>query len=163
MRLNKKGYSLMELIVVMAILVVIAGGSIVGVSLITSRPCERAAQTLSECLKQTRMDAMGFKSSEGELYYDSDQLWYVEKADGSEIKKTILCDKKVDAKVNFTDSSSVNLSASLSQKFNFDRASGALKPELSGKTISSIIISRGNDSFTISFSPLTGRVDISRS
>lgn len=82
---DNHGFSLIELIVVIAIMSILTGGVAFGVNMVFSRDSERCASALNDAISQTRMNAM---TRPGDY-----TLTITERTDGSETVN--VCDIKV--------------------------------------------------------------------
>lgn len=79
MKRDNRGMSLVELIIVMAILAVLSGAMILGISLISGKPAEVCANKLVSALASDRMTAMGSMSARLAIYKDAEgRIWVKE-------------------------------------------------------------------------------------
>lgn len=166
MKVNDKGYSLVEMIVVIAIIVVVAAGGVVGISTISNRPAQKVAQIMLTNIQSNRNIAMGKNSASLKLFVDaSGNIKAEETIDGGSPKTYYLGNEDVDIEVESTDGTTVDL-ASNDVTLVFDRSTGVIKPfgsesgAMNGKTLKTISVSRAGKTYIISVSSLTGRVSM---
>ena len=69
---NNKGYSLLELIVVMAILAILSAGVMYSFSMVTGYRAKQAAEVVSQAMSETKVDAMSKDFAYMEIYKDGD-------------------------------------------------------------------------------------------
>lgn len=178
---NDKGYSLIELIVVISIMAVVMGFVSMGLRSIFSLDAKECAYDLNACLKETKTDALSkdfqelrlYKNAAGEVYADFVVYHYQEDASNpgyfapdlaSELKKSVLIGKQsVAVKFYFTDGTDVLLEpATNSVTLGFDRSSGAFTfakiDDVQSTTYCNLIeVSRGSKIYSIILSPATGK------
>lgn len=107
-KLNNKGFTLVELIVVMAIMVVLVGGALIGIGIISSGNAKKATKTLEASLNNLRINTMSMQGDwKLKVYMDGSQY----KAD---IIKTITNEDKT---TSSTVVSSEKLGSRISIKF----------------------------------------------
>lgn len=165
---DNKGMSLVEIMVVIAILSVLTGVVGYGISLSTSRDVDACAQKLLSGIQHTRTVTMGKKSASINIGYDNDRIKITEtsiliKDDGTDdvnAKGTIVGKKGIVVNYILEDGTTGALGSSL--ELEFDRASGALsKTRINGANSAlckELKVSRGAYSATVEIVPLTGKV-----
>lgn len=166
MKRNNRGYSLVELIIVMAILALVTSGTIIGVRMMTGRPALKAANLLAQTLRSSRMSAAGKLENEVKLYRDSNGNLYAEATftDGNAnviTKKTKLSDKRVKMTYKLVGDAveyELNSSADDPIVLQFDRATGAFKPTVGGKYCCEIRTTKANKTGIVTIHYLTGKV-----
>ena len=72
MKKNNLGMSLVEIIIVIAILAVAAGTLGLGIGMITGKPAEKCAKKLNAIMNNNRMTTMGKLSARLEIYIDAE-------------------------------------------------------------------------------------------
>lgn len=104
-KLNNCGFTLVELIVVIAIMTIMVGGAIIGISVLASGNARKATNTLNSCLNELRTNTMSMQGEwkakiyEEEGSYKVDVLKTVTNADGSTTTTDVLS-KKLGSKIN---------------------------------------------------------------
>ncbi len=159
---NNRGYSLIELIVVIAILMIVAGGTILGVGVLSGKPADQCASSLNMAFSSHRVSAKGKAYDASKTYLivkkESDDCIYTEESiDGN--KTTLkICSKGVD--LSYVQGGvTKTLSPGNSIKFTFDRATGAFKV---GDDISLITIKKASREYNLTLYNLTGKVKLSK-
>lgn len=156
--INNKGFSLVELVIVMAIIVILGGVAFSGLTLLMSRPVDECAKKMQLALEGNRNTTMGKFSASIEFYTAGDgSIWVREYIDGVSSEKQI-GQNAVKVKYKLQGGGEYTLGTT-PFVVEFDRASGSLKPGAIG-TLKSFTVSRGDRSLTVSIDALTGRVDV---
>ncbi len=166
-KVGNQGFSLVELIIVVALIVILSGFGIVGLTVLTSRPVDECAKKLQVALEGNRNTTMGKFDSYVEFYVDSSgNVMMKETMKGTTGTPTVR-EKQIGQSVvtvtyklkgDDTEHSLGNVSSPL--KLSFNRASGSLNQQLDGTTIEEFIVTRGDRKLTVSIEALTGRVDV---
>ncbi|MCR5702475.1 MAG: type II secretion system GspH family protein [Lachnospiraceae bacterium] len=81
LRKDNRGVSLIELIVVMAIMVVLVGAASVGISLVSTKAATQCAKNMQISLNKARINAMGKKNSYIAFIQTGDGVYMVERFD----------------------------------------------------------------------------------
>ena len=168
---NNSGYTLVELIVVIAIMSIFVGGMSLGVNLLFSKDASRCATRLNDALYEARMNSMS-KVGNYELVIEGGNSASVNtatlNADGSEVIKYYLDEiessKKTDIEATLaTESNPSGQSIALPVTIKFDKAKGNVKV-LSGGTelddgilIFKIKANRGNREAKVQLVTTTGK------
>ncbi len=166
MKRNNRGYSLVELIAVIAILAVVAAGSFVSINLISGRPAIKAANLLTQTLRSARLTASGKLENTVTIYRDSAGNLYAEVSftDGNGnalTNQTKLGDKRVKMSYKVSGETAereLNTSADDPLVLQFDRATGAFRPTVGGKYCTEIRTSKANKTGTVILHYLTGKI-----
>ena len=157
-KIDNQGFSLVELVIVMAIIVILGGVAFSGLSLLLTRPVDECAKKIQVALEGNRNTTMGKFSASIEFYTDaSGSVWVREYIDGVSSEKQI-GQNSVTVKYKLQGGGEYTLGAT-PFVVEFDRASGSLKPNAIG-TLQSFTVFRGDRSITVSIDALTGRVDV---
>lgn len=170
-KLNNRGFSLIELIVVIAILVVLAGAAVSLVGLLNGRQAKQGREKLFTRLDGVRTTTMGKRTATATL----------EKRDSNYILVVTSTVNGSDSRTNeyiIADSEKVTLyysknkdgsekgdwveigsgSPPVSVTIEFDRASGALKAQGDGTYIYHIYAVQGSKEYGIRLYPETGKI-----
>lgn len=165
MRNNNKGFSLVELIIVVAIISLFTGIAGYGISLSSGKAADECAQKLASSIQRARTSSMGKNETKIEISKDEDGVWAQETvtlADkdtggaGADVPQEKV---KVGAKnLNVKFNGSV-LSEGDVVKLEFDRSSGALKGYDSTAELL-FVISKASKERKVKIVPLTGKVTV---
>lgn len=122
---NNKGFSLIELVVVIAIVAVLAGGSVLGIGSLAGWRVTNCASDIDSAMKNTRVNAMSKSSAYMQIRCDSDGKYFLMesgKQEDSIAKGNVSIRYETDKGdvVDITDGSSLILS--------YNRSSGAFMP-----------------------------------
>lgn len=165
MRQDNRGVSLVEIIIVVAIIAVLGGVGIWGLNAMTGRPAQQCAQKIVYSLERHRTTAMGKVQAEYWLVEDNNRV-YVEEYLCNDPAVGLALANRVEigssgVKVQYmlgTDPTLYDLTQPL--KLAFDRSTGAFKPQPGGGYCTKIIAKRGGREFEVTLVPLTGKVYI---
>ena len=151
-KLNNKGFSLMELIVVLAIMVVMAGAAAVTVSMLDSSYVEDAERGIKDYISMARTKSMSVAAKdwyisltkEGNDYYVNlfkvtEEIVEVGGVDETVEKVTLIEKKKLGAKITIkyldkSDSTPKTVDASMNLDMHFDAATGKINSVKIGGT-----------------------------
>lgn len=165
-KVGNDGFSLVELVVVMAIIVIIGGAAFTGLKLLTARPVDECAKKLQVALEGNRNTTMGKFSSSLNFSEDSNGVWLNEIINGNSQGVVQLGQSGVTVKY-YTQENGIGTpqehdlsTAPLTMSFN--RANGSLNDQGDGKTyVTYFVVSRGDArTLTVTIDRLTGRVDV---
>lgn len=168
---NNRGMSLVEIIIVIALMSVIAGVTGYGLSLISNKPVEECARKVEMILNRNRTNSMGKKDAWVEFYTNSEGLVtyeeHLESGGGAPEQVTgpvVIGDKDVALRIYYSDGSSVVLGKTdtdhIHWKVAFSRDSGAVK-EKDGKKCTKIEVYKGEGyKKVIKLEQLTGKVTV---
>lgn len=170
MKKDNRGLSLVELIIVMAILAVLGTAVGVGVSAVTGKPADQCASRLQSVIQNNRITTMGKLDSSMRIYMDAAGNIFVEeqiKTDETTTNATVT--QVGTAGVTFQykltgESSYRDLLPGDELLLRYDRSSGAFKDlsamGLSGHYCEEIKIVKGHRTRILKLSYLTGRISL---
>jgi prepilin-type N-terminal cleavage/methylation domain-containing protein len=163
-KICNKGFSLVELVIVVAIVAVLGAVALTGMSLLTSKPVDECAKKIQIALEGNRSTTMGKYSGYLEFTADTDGIYveeYINCTSQGRIKigqsgVSVMVDSRImgDA-TTYTSSLS-----SLPFKVEFNRADGSLKTQAGVGYVTTFRISRGSRAINVTVDRLTGRVDL---
>lgn len=157
---NNRGFSLVELIVVVAIGAILIGASILSIASISGTAAKQCARNIESILNKTKVTTMGKDTAVIELYKDlSDGAYYYEvtvtNGKGeitAETKKIGRSNLEIRYSTTFNNASKLDVSNPI--KIEFDRSSGAEKTDI-GK----IWVKHGSTEKTITIYKETGKIE----
>lgn len=173
MKKNNDGFTIIELIVVIAMLVIFIGAVSVNVGRITGYDAKEGYKKISSAITENKIETLGKAKMTGDIYLeiyrdDSDRNLYVQtihngRSSRDVVKKTKL-NKRGRASVSYelSDGTKVeNVGNSNPLVICFNRASGAIVDINDGYKVSDlkyIYITAGSYEYTIELVPETGKV-----
>lgn len=173
MRRDNRGLSMIEVIVVLAIMSVMAGAFTIGISMALRKPADECASKLQSSLQSNRILAMGKIDTKLEIYMDAEGYIYLREitetatSTGSDVKttETLIGEKGITFEYELSDGNTASLLPGGSPLIlSFDRSSGAFKdltemgfPNRYCKTIT---ISKSGLVKVLTMSYLTGKVTL---
>lgn len=171
---NNKGMSLIEIIIVVAILSAMIGMTGYGISMISGKPAEECAQKLCSTIQHARTMTMGKSKTGIVLGRNSNGMLSVKEVskkvldnDGNiepEERENVVGEKDVTVICYMTDGSSIEIAGSNTLELIFDRGSGAIRITKVNGTESvpctKITVAKANKSKDIVIVPVTGKVSI---
>lgn len=170
-QIGNKGMSLVELIIVIAILALFTGVLSYNINWASGKAAEECAQKLAYSLQQARTMAMGKNSitvtvkRDGDGYIVTDTE-IVSNTDSTPTTQTMTSRVgKKSVTVKFSDGLAESELSTGGVQFVFDRASGALKT-LNGADANTLTpvftVSKGNTRRIVEIIPITGRISVGR-
>lgn len=170
--MDNRGFSLVELIIVLAIMSAIAGVAGYGFSLSNSKPAEQCAKRLAATLSNARTDTMGKykneitvrKESDGTLVVEEDILVRIDES-GNEVRpplrRSIVGTKGVTVSYKTDTGGYTELIDGSAVSFRFNSGTGAMVKTVEGKYYTGFKISKAGKDWYVRLEPLTGRVTAS--
>lgn len=163
---NNGGFSLVELIVVIAISVVLIGAATISIRSVMGVEVKQCARNIESIINKTRVTTMGKSSTVLEIKKESsDGAYYyiLTETDGKGNTKTSkekIGKSRIDVYYSMEDNYSGKTQLSGSDKIvlQFDRSSGAQKPDANGKCCSRIWIQKNSTEKVITIYKETGKV-----
>lgn len=171
---NNKGLSLIEIIIVVAILSAMVGMTGYGISMISGKPAQECAQKLYSTVQHARTMTMGKSKTSIILGRDSNGMVSVKEVsekvldnDGNlqtEERENVVGAKDVTVICYMTDGSSMEITGSNTMELIFDRGSGAIRTTKVNGVVSAhcikITVAKANKLKEIIIVPVTGKVMI---
>lgn len=165
MKRDNRGLSLIEMIIVIAILTVVSGTVVLGISVAISKPAEECARKIQQSLEGARVYAMGKQKLTVSFYTDHGEVYVQETAtapDGSvtakvpvKIGKGVKVSYQLEGAAGYTELTGTPVI------FSYDRATGGFnKSECSPGFCDKIKVEKGNRVMTVSLYSLTGKVTV---
>lgn len=74
---NSKGFTLIELIVIIALMMILVGGAIVGISIISSGNAKKASQTIRSTLNEVRTSTLSIQAEWQAKIYNEDGTYKI--------------------------------------------------------------------------------------
>lgn len=165
MKRNNRGMSLVEVIIVVAILSMVAGGITLGIGFITGKPADECANKLKAALQNNRMTTMGKLSAKLEIRVEADGI-YIKETIGTageasaKVNTTRIGDAGIEIKYAVSGGGYVDLPVGSSLEISFNRSSGAFNPLPGGGYCTEIVISKGSTVKTLKLYYLTGKIEL---
>ena len=174
MSTNNKGLSLVEIILVVAILSMMVGVTGYGISMISGKPAQECVQKLCSTMQHARTMTMGKSKTSIVLSRNTDGMLMVNEVtekildnDGTvsyDERETIVGEKEVSVCCYMTDGSSMEITGSNTLELAFDRGSGAIRTTKVNGTASAhcikITVSKANKEYHIIIYPATGKISM---
>lgn len=165
--MDNRGISLVEIIIVLAIMTVAGGAMLIGIGMISGKPAQKCSQKIVYSLERHRTTAMGKVDTEYKLYVGADgAIWLDEKvweknappAAPDRTSSIPIGEKSVT--VTYVCGSATQDLASAPLTLKFRRGSGGFQPQAGGDYCTEIKVSKAGKDYTIELVPLTGKVSI---
>lgn len=129
MPLNNKGLSLVEMIVVVAILVILSAATALGISAVSGKPAEQCITELKTAIDSNRTVSLGKKDAQLVISKQSDGIHVTESYTQSSspvVNDRIIAPASVDLSFS-TDGSTYSMVDASGITIEFDRSSGSVK------------------------------------
>ena len=163
MKKNNEGFSLVELIVVIAVMAVLMAAIITYIGSLGTAQAKKCANGIVTGFSQTKVCAMSRSSASMVVYSNDDGVFLVTKQGSNErVEKIGAAGSIVEYRVvrDSTTFSPVGNSVDTGVKIEFDRASGACKKMASNKYCYGFKVTCGKTTYIVNIEPLTGRATI---
>ncbi len=159
---RNQGYSLVELIVVIAIMAVLTGTVTISVSAVGGFKAKECTKNIQSYINKTRVSTMGKNSVVLHLYKGADDAFYAQTITNGTADAAQQIGKKT-VTVKYTDGDDLTSMSELDTTgvyIEFDRSSGAMKLPASGPSIyvHKITVSQGSKNYVITIYRETGKV-----
>ena len=158
---NNKGYSLVELIIVIVIMALLSGTVLFSISMIFGASAKACANDIKEALAENKVTAMGKSEAKVEIYRDaSDNNIYIiqwVKEGGEKVGNS-----RVYVAYEEKDSSTeVELTAGSSLQLCYDRGNGGFSKKSENCILcEKIYVKGGSRSYVLTLTELTGKVEL---
>lgn len=171
---DNRGMSLVEIIIVVAIMSTFIGVMGYGISMISGKPAEECAQKLLSAIQHTRTITTGKQDTTITIFMDSEERIVTKEVsvrlldnDGNtttEERESVVGAKGVTVVCTMSDRTTVNI-AGTKVELKFDRGSGALRSTRINDTdygtlCTLITISKGDKIRYITITPVTGKLEL---
>ena len=166
-KIDNNGFSLVEIIIVLAIVSVLTGTVSYGLSYFSGKPAEECAQKTTSVLSHARTTTMGkykvlvqIKNNAGVISIEQSVYRSQEDYNNNtpEITTTVVGAKGVDFEYSCDGTNYVQLGEGDTLTLEFSRSTGALKENGAGAYWQYFRISKAQTIRDISIVPLTGRI-----
>lgn len=163
---NQKGFSLIELLIVVTLLAISIGVGGITIRTVYSQQAKRCLTSMKSGLSQTRVMALSMDSGDGTRVnslrvYKGDEGYYMD-LPGDAAEPELICD--VTVKLTYVVGENMNTVDENGVNFTFNRSSGALnKLESGGEEIDGtdvyyyFLASSGMRTYTLAIYPDTGK------
>lgn len=129
MKKDNRGMSLLELVVVIAIMAVLVGTIGIGIKLISGKPADECANKLKAVLQNNRVTTMGKLDARLNVYADAGGVYVTEIIDGNSTTSRIGdAGVVIEYRVTGDPEGSYTTLGSTPLEISFSRASGAFNP-----------------------------------
>ena len=165
MRKDNRGITLVEIMVVIAIMAIVAGVGITGLNLVNGRPAQQCAQKIIYSLERHRTTAMSKVDASYTLEVQSSgKTVCVERVSNDRVSYTTteseIGAKRVKLFYETADGSVVPMTAGMFITFQYDRSSGAFRSitASTGDEVARVIAKSGGREVKVRFVKITGKV-----
>lgn len=159
-QMNNKGFSLTELIVVIAIMGVIMIGGMITTGLLYSASAKEASSKLNSALNKTRTECMSKSSASILIEEKSDSRYYFTYDIAGKKQEVLFGDSRVVISYEDSEEDTTTITGNEKLTISFDRETGAFKQiNEEGNPIycREIYIEAGHKTYTIQCERLTGK------
>lgn len=160
-RMDNRGISILEMVVVMAIIVVVCGVMVWGLGALIAKPAEQCAKQFEISLEKHRVTAMGKGSASMKLYVENGKIMIQETIDG--VPKPATCIGAKGVTVKYKKGSTYSELNSTGITIQFKRSTGELEKIVESSSsyyIKEFEFSKGDMTKKLTIVPLTGKVTI---
>ena len=164
-KLKNQGFSLIELIVVIAIIAILTSIFTMGVSVLTNKAVQQCAKKIQVGLESIRTKTMGKESASISFYIDNKGNVYLQETING-VPNSAVQIGTAETKVSYVKGTEPTATptylTTTALVIQFDRSSGSMKPQGDGKYVSKFIVenSNGNKVLHVKIDKLTGKVSV---
>lgn len=168
MRDNNKGLSLVEIIVVVAIMSALAGIMTIGLSSVISKPAEECGKKIVSALRDAKVTTMGKRTCYIEISQNTAgaPVYLTEYINGTAQIPTKVGEKNINVTLT-TEGGTYDLSDIKTIRISykretggFDKASFTASGSNKNEYLRTMVISKGTKTYTINLAYLTGKITI---
>jgi len=161
LKLNDQGISLIELIIVLAIMAIIGGAAFLSTTVATDKHVNSCGQKIASSLEQTRGLVMGKRSGYIELSQNAGdyvylQMWIDDQPYGDRVA---VGRPGVTVNLTFDGGATSTLVAEGSVEIHFDRSNGSVVSVGGAAPIVKIGVTNGRRTMNVNIDKFTGRVE----
>ncbi len=165
MKNDNRGMSLVEILVVIAIMVVVGAIGIMSINAMSGKPAQQCAQQMMYSLERHRTSAMGKVNSQYVLRVSGSGKIVADEYLTNEDSLSGVTPKTLEVgssgnKVTYVCGGTTYSLEDTPLTLKFDRGSGSFKPQADGSYCTEISIKRGGREHKVTLVPLTGKVYI---
>lgn len=160
---NNKGFSLTELIVVIAIMGVVMVGGVITTGLLYSASAKEASSKLNSALNKTRTECMSKASASVLIEEKADSKYYLTyEISGNKQEAALFGDSRVVISYKDSGDDVTTIAGDNKLLISFDRETGAFKSISTTETLycKEIYIEAGHKTYTIQCERLTGKTTL---
>ncbi|MBO5657166.1 MAG: prepilin-type N-terminal cleavage/methylation domain-containing protein [Agathobacter sp.] len=156
---NQRGYTLVELIVVVALMGVLSSVGLLSYSLVTGRNIKSCAAELEGYIGKTKIQAMSRATATLRIFAAEDGIYVNLSTEGQDVRigKRGLTVTYETRKGGATQTYTLNTNGSNALTLSFDRSSGSFLPLADGSQCSRITLPDGTRTMRIILIPETGK------
>lgn len=164
MKTKNAGVSIVELVVVLAIMAVVAGLSLASIGSMSGYRARECAKKISSAISADKVTALGKAAHSDDIWWEitkeGNKVYFVEHGLGTEPKKTLVGKGRMT--VSYKDSAGEKRIPDdvSSLQLYFNRSTGQLcnHGSTNRATVSNIIVKNGDKVYDIEVYPLTGKI-----
>jgi len=164
-KLNNKGVSLVEIVIVVAIMAIVGGAVLLSTTVATDKQVSSCAEKIASSLEQTRNLVMGKSNGYVEISQAAGDYVYVQMfVDGNTFgDKVSVGHPGVQVTVYYTDGSSPEVLTARTDpiKIYFSRSNGSVRSDM-GNQVGRFEITNGRRTMEVKIDNFTGRVEVNR-
>lgn len=166
LHIDNSGYSLIELVIVLAIIAIIMGTVFYSIVLIFSANAKSCANNIQRSIGDCKVTTMGKSDAYMELYRDSEgsvyTKMYITESDGTstEQEPQKVGTSRVYVGYDASGVTKTSLEAGDKIEIRFDRSNGGFKAGAGGVIYENIYVEGGSKKYRIEMIPLTGKSQV---
>ena len=166
LHIDNRGYSLIELVIVLAIIAVLMGTVFYSIILVFSANAKSCANNIQRSIGDCKVTTMGKADAYMELFRESDGTVYtqllVTECDGTvtDEERQKVGTNKVYVGYEADGDTKTSLEAGDKIVIRFDRSSGGFRPDAGGVIYKNIYVEGGSKKYRIEMIPFTGKSQV---